>query len=110
MLSSVYSGRLREAAHQDSLLFGERVGTGVGECLLVRVFTGVLVFPGDIEILRFPTAMVSGDEILDYFGEIVLLGQLQPVRHMADDDFLCGLTPPDWFSVKNTGFSILPMS
>ena len=30
--------------------------------------------------------MVSGDEILDYFGEIVLLGQLQPVRHMADDD------------------------
>ena len=62
--------------------------------------------------------MVSGDEILDYFGEIVLLGQLQPVRHMADDDlgtlliarFLCGLTPPDWFSVKNTGFSILPMS
>ena len=94
------------------------LGPGVGECLLVRVFTGVLVFPGDIEILRFPTAMVSGDEILDYFGEIVLLGQLQPVRHMADDDLgtlliaqiLVRIDSTDWFSVKNTGFSILPMS
>ncbi len=30
--------------------------------------------------------MVSGDEVLDHFGQLYLLGQLQSVGHMADDD------------------------
>ncbi len=71
--------------HQYGLLLGEGVRAGIGEDGRVGFFAGVLVLPGDVEVFRHATAVVGGDEILDDFGEVVLLGQLQAVGHVADD-------------------------
>ena len=76
--------------HQDGLFLGERVGAGVGEQFFVGLLAGVFVFPRDVEVFRLAAAVVGGDELLDDLGQVVLLRQFQPVRHVADDH-LCAL-------------------
>ena len=46
----------------------------------------MLVFPGYVEVFSLSPTVVSSNEILDDFRQVVLLGQFQSVRYMSDDD------------------------
>lgn len=80
MLSSVYSGKLREAAygvchHQYGCLFRERIGTRIRENFFVRFFARMFVFPGYVEELGLSAPVVSTDKVLDHFRQIMLAYQ-----------------------------------
>ena len=71
--------------HQDSLLLGEGVWSGIGEDGRVGLLAGVFVLPGDVEVFRHAATVVGGNEVLDDLGQVVFFGQFQAVGHVADD-------------------------
>ena len=76
----------RVADHQDRLLTRERVRTRVAEQALIDLLVGMLVGIFDVEVARQSRAVVRGDEVADDLWQVVLLGQAQSLRDVADDD------------------------
>ena len=76
----------RVADHQDRLLARERVRTRVAEQALIDLLVGMLVGIFDVEVARQSRAVVRGDEVADDLWQVVLLGQAQSLRDVADDD------------------------
>ena len=70
--------------HQDSLFLREGIRTGVSEQQVIDFLLGELVFLLDIEELCLAKAVVSGNELADDVGQVVLLGELQSLGDMAD--------------------------
>ena len=56
--------------HQDCLLTGEGVRTGISERSLVHLLVGMLVLVGYIEILRYSRAVMGADEILYHSRQV----------------------------------------
>ena len=76
--------------HQDGLLAGKGVRPRVGEQQFVNVLVGVLVLVFHVEILGLALSVVGGNEVAYDVGQVVLVGQLQSVGDVTDDD-LCAV-------------------
>ena len=71
--------------HEDGLLLGERVRSGIGEQQFVDVVVGVGVLVLHIEELGLALTVVGGDKFADYLRQVVLLSHLDTLGDVADD-------------------------
>ena len=72
--------------HQTGLFACERVRTGIGEQQVVDGLVGVLVMIADIEELGLAQSVVCRDKVADDLWQVVLVGYLQSLGDVADDD------------------------
>ena len=64
--------------HENSLFFGERVGTGVGKQFFIDLLVGVFVHIGVVEIFGFATSVMSLDKIDYVWGRLSFSAILTP--------------------------------
>ena len=72
--------------HEDTGLFGEGVGPGIGEFRLVDRAVGVFVAIGVVEELGLTLAVVGGYEVFNGLGQALLVCHFQSVVHVRDDN------------------------
>ena len=69
-------GRLDAVGHhEDGLLLGCGIGTGVGEEQVVDGLVGQLVLLLHVEVLGLTLSVVGADEVADNLRQVVLVGQ-----------------------------------
>ena len=86
LLEAAGGGLYRVADHQHGGLLGERRRTVVSEIGGIDLLIGMLTFFHNVEILSTSCAVVGTDELDDLLRQTSLLGHLDAIEHMGDDD------------------------